>query len=307
MDNKKKLTKAVDIEVKDYKSISTTFSILDNWWSFNGGIIQGRLYYLTGSSGAGKTTFLTLLQSKMSGIKSSQYNRESTVDMVKSRNSNLDYHDNFYMDDESTFPTLEEYLEYAEKENFDMLIIDSARAAAHNIEGGSLAKEVAAIRMGLGWVKRTGKNIFFIGMVTKDDVFAGSNDIMHYCDAHIHLQFDKKNNERYMFFDQKNRDGNIGQKIYYNFREDGLGLNFFTEQEWATQKRGEKLDSVIQNSIENWISGWSSHKNFPKFKIELSKVQNDILNKHQISSQIEFQSKLLVEINLLANKFFFVD
>ena len=303
MTTQTKFAKAKDLKNVEFKAISTTYPLIDELFSLQGGMLEGRLIYITGSSGAGKTTFTLQLQSALKHIKSCQYNRESRVDMVKSRNPQFDYHDNLYMVDETHFSSLDEFLNDAEEEDFEFLIVDSLRASAHDMEGGKLQREIEALKLAQEWVKRTGKNIILIGMVTKDDDFAGSNDLMHYVDAHLHLQFDKKANERYMYFDQKNRDGHVQNRIYYFFNDQGI-LEFMSEEEWLTQKRNVKLHSMVQDTMEGWIKGWKNHPNYANFRKELSSAQKKVAKQGGFSSQTHFQSAMMVEIQQLVDKHF---
>lgn len=298
-----KFEKAIDLQEVEFQSISTTYPLLDELFSIQGGMLEGRLIYVTGVSGAGKTTLMLQLQSRWRQLKSCQYNRESRVAMVKSRNPQFEYHNNLYMVDETHFASLEEFLDDAEKENFDLLVIDSLRAAAHGMDGGKLQREINALMMAMEWVKRTGKNVLFIGMVNRDDEFAGSNDLMHYADAHLHLQFDKKANERYMYFDQKNRDGHVQNRVYYFFNDQGI-LEFMSEAEWLTQKRNVKLHSMVQDTMEGWIKGWKNHPNYSAFRKELSSAQKKVAKKGGFSSQTHFQAAMMVEIQQLVDKHF---
>jgi len=85
----------------------------------------------------------------------------------------------------------------------EFIIVDSLQTAASDIPGGKLEREVEAVRMLLKWAKETGGTVFVIGMVTKEEDFAGSQEAMQLVDAHLHLTFDKKANERYLEFQQK--------------------------------------------------------------------------------------------------------
>lgn len=296
------LTKAKDVENRIFESFSTTYDLIDEWWSFQGGILKGRVIYLTGSSGAGKTTFLTQLQSRLKSKKTGQYNCESPVSLVKSRNSKFDYHDNMFLDDAASVMTLEKYFKFAEEANLDLAIVDSLTASSQTIDEANA--ELIAAKMAMEWSQKTGGTVILIGMVTKEDVFAGSNKIMHYVDAHIHMQFDKEVNERYMYFDQKNRDGALHKKIFYQFREDGKGIEFFSEEEWLVRKRGVKMHELVQKTMQAFISGWKNHPNYNKFRNELSDAQNQLVKQGGFSNQTAFQAAIMVACNDLIDKHF---
>lgn len=303
MNLQSKFTKAKDLKQVNFKPVSTTYQLVDELFSFQGGMLEGRVIYLTGVSGAGKTTFTLQLQSAMEHVKSCQYNRESRVDMVKSRNPQFNYHDNLYMVDETDFNSLPDFLDASKEEGFDLLVIDSLRASAYGMEGGKLQREIEALRLAMDWVKETGKNIIFIGMVNRDDDFSGSAEMMHYVDCHLHLQFDKKANERYMYFDYKNRDGEVQKKLYYYFQENGW-LGFMNESEWMTQKLDLKMHDVVQVAMQNWIKGWENHPSYTSFKQELSSAQKKIAEQGDFSNQTQFQSIVMVQAQELVDKYF---
>ena len=68
--------------------------------------------------------------------------------------------------------------------------------------------------------------IIFIGQVTKDGTFAGSNKIKHAIDGHFHICFNSdKRSEMHgyrMFLTKKNRFGHAGQGMYYTLESHGL-------------------------------------------------------------------------------------
>ncbi len=79
------------------------------------------------------------------------------------------------------------------------------------------------------WAKKM-KNvvIIFIGQVTKNGIFAGSNKIKHAVDGQFHIDFDKdKRSSMYgcrRFSTLKNRFGHSGQCSYYELRKNGLNM-----------------------------------------------------------------------------------
>jgi len=135
------------------------------------------------------------------------------------------------------FLRLSLFLELTKENKTEFIIVDSLQTAASDIPGGKLEREVEAVRMLLKWAKETGGTVFVIGMVTKEEDFAGSQEAMQLVDAHLHLTFDKKANERYLEFQQKNRDGEVYKRLYYSFREDRKGVQFGHPQNgWCTNE-----------------------------------------------------------------------
>jgi len=96
-------TKVIDIPLQVFL---TEHNLLNDLFSFDGGIVKEQVYFVTGSSGAGKTTLFTQLQCELKSMKSAQYQRESSAGKVRSRNQNMDFHANAHLDDERSIPTL---------------------------------------------------------------------------------------------------------------------------------------------------------------------------------------------------------
>lgn len=300
---KQGLTRALDVKDLPLKSFKTPHPLLNKIFSHQGGPILEQVYFVTGSSGAGKTTFLTQLQCEMKDLKSAQYNRESTAGKIRSRNTNMDFHDNVFLDDEKSIPSFDDFLELTKQEGMDFIIIDSLQTAAADLEGSKLEREVEAIRKSVKWAKDTGGTVFIIGMVTKEEGFAGAQEIMQLVDAHLHLTFDKSSGERYMEFQQKNRDGEVYNRIYYSFREDGKGIKFHSPEEWMMKNNKYSLSEVVQNTIQSYLDGWKTHKNYGEFKQELG-AKHDGLLKQEFENQIQYQCALLMLINTGIEKHF---
>ena len=283
-------TRVVDVPLQVFQ---TPYSLLNDIFSHDGGVVKEQVYFVTGSSGAGKTTLLTQLQCELPHLKSAQYNRESSAGKVRSRNHRMDFHDNAHLDDEKSISTLESFLELTKQAKMDFIIIDSLQTAAADLPGGKLEREVEAIRMLIQWAKDTGGTVFVIGMVTKEEDFAGAQEAMQLVDAHLHLTFDKKANERYLEFQQKNRDGEVYKRVYYSFREDGKGVQFLSPSEWLVHKRGYTLANMVQESMQGYIDAWKNHDNYDGFKSEMQKKQNELV-KQGFDNQIEYQCSLLM-------------
>jgi predicted ATP-dependent serine protease len=283
-------TRVVDVPLQVFQ---TPHTLLNDIFSHDGGVVKEQVYFITGSSGAGKTTLLTQLQCELPHLKSAHYNRESSAGKIRSRNHLMNFHDNAHLDDEKSIPTLEAFLNLTREGKMDFIIVDSLQTAAADIPGGKLEREVEAVRMLIQWAKDTGGTVFVIGMVTKEEDFAGAQEAMQLVDAHLHLTFDKKANERYLEFQQKNRDGEVYKRVYYSFREDKKGIQFWSPSEWLVHKRGYTLANMVQTSMQGYIDAWKNHDDYDKFKAEMSKKQTELI-KQGFDNQIEYQCALLI-------------
>lgn len=285
-------TNVVDVPLSTFQ---TPYALINDMFSHDGGVVKEQVYFVTGSSGAGKTTFLTQLQCELPHMKSAQYNRESSAGKVRSRNHRMNFHANAHIDDEKTIPTLVSFLELTKQAGVEFIIVDSLQTAASDIPGSKLEREVEAIRMLIQWAKETKGTVFVIGMVTKEEDFAGAQEVMQLVDAHLHLTFDKKANERYMEFQQKNRDGEVYKRVYYTFREDGKGVRFHSPSEWLIHKQDYRLSDMLQKSFESYLDAWKNHENYNAFKNEMMAFQNELIKTNNFSSQIEYQFAMMMQ------------
>jgi DNA repair protein RadA/Sms len=237
------------IVVSSDPTIKTGVEKFDKWFSKAGGIVIGSAIYVSGTSGAGKTTLMVNLMKWLKNVKTSMYLREMEDRYVKQQTENIVFdHDNAFFVDVKKCPTFEDYMAELDVLKPKVVIIDSLQVIAKedydmkNIMGEDKAcyHIIKTLRK---WISENEATLILIGHNTKEGNFAGANTNIQMMDAHIDMVFDKKKNQRTMSWGQKNRKGPMGT-LYYVFGENAI--EFFSEEEWKFIK--EKV-----NFQENFI------------------------------------------------------
>ena len=88
------------------------------------------------------------------------------------------------------------------------------------------------------YIKKRNGVLFLVGHNTKEGEFAGKNTNMQMVDAHMVLEFDKKNNTRKIYWGQKNRKGPM-TSMFYEIH-DGT-IRYFNNDEYKT--------SAVEDSV----------------------------------------------------------
>lgn len=278
-----------EIESPEVSYLLTGIEKFDNFYSNEGGISWGSMNFVTGSSGAGKTTGLVELQTLIKAYKSALYQRESLGGQVRDRNKNQNFHDNCYITDGNLCPNLDMFMEEVDRMEVKILIIDSLQVVADDFMErfkGNEDKCIKHVYMSLlKWVQRTGGIVFLIGHVTKDDTFAGKNGIMQMMDAHLEFIYDEKNGENFCRFGQKNRLGQKGDgnRLFYQFKGDSNGIEFFTENEWRVIHQRKSFTEFLAPKMKDYVDAFKDKDGFKEFKAELRKKEREVLNDDNVS------------------------
>jgi len=261
--------------------LKTGIKKFDDFYSIKGGTGWGTMNYVTGSSGAGKTTVAAMLQSIIKDYKSAMYQRESLAIQVRDRNENLPFHKNSFIADSKSCPHLDNFMDEADKHDVKILIIDSLQVVAAdyvNEEGSEGKAEKRVYMMLLNWVQRTGGIVYLIGHVNKDDGFKGDNGIMQMMDAHLEFIYDEKSGESFCRFGQKNRLGLKGNdnRLFYKFRGNGNGVEFFTELEWNVVFQRKSVTNFLAPQMMGYIEAFKNENGYKEFKKEILKYQHEV-------------------------------
>ena len=276
----------------------------DKWFSKDGGVVIGSAIYVTGSSGAGKTTLMINLMKWLGSVKTSMYLKEMSKESTREQTSNIVFnHDNAFVSDEENCPTFDDYMEELEILKPKVIIIDSLQAIAQMdyadiSEDSACNKIVARLRK---YITKNNAILFLIGHVTKDDTFAGRNTIMQYMDAHMELIFHKKEKYRTISWGQKNRKGPMGT-LYYTFGKEGI--EFYTEGEWSIKNsEGRNLSSEVLKTIQDYLDTIDK-KNIKhsEFKSEYNKRSNEI-HKNYSDNELAYTMKLIELTQELTTKY----
>lgn len=292
------LTKSTTIKKRSYSVIDIPkHKQLSGLFSHKGGIFGENIVFLTGSSGAGKTTFILYLLSILKKNKTALYERESSAEKIRSRNEGLDYHNNFFIDDKESCETLEVFLKNAKDEKVDIICIDSLQACASDYENlgpnASVEKTFQTIK---DWVEETKGIAIVIGQVTKENEFAGKNVMLHYVDIHIEMIFDKKIDKRYIQIGKKQRDGNSVEKLFYKIKGNGKGFDFYEEKE-----NDFDFISDASNLLKRHIKLFSEKGWYPELVREIQEEQSAIIDSG--AKDFEFLSLMIKFVYETIEKF----
>jgi predicted ATP-dependent serine protease len=269
--------------------LHTGINKFDSFYSIKGGIGWGTMNYVTGSSGAGKTTVAAMLQSIIKHETSAMYQRESLGVQVRDRNENLGFHKNCFIADSKSCPHLDNFMAEADKHNIRILIIDSLQVVAADYleeEGSGSAAEKRVYMMLLDWVQRTGGIVLLIGHVNKDDGFKGDNGIIQMMDAHLEFIYDDKTGESFCRFGQKNRLGLKGNdnRLFYKFRGNGNGVEFFTEIEWRVIFQRRSIGEYLTPFMQDYVDAFKEKDNYKTFMKSLKKYQNELFDNDDVTN-----------------------
>ena len=286
--------------------VLTGISHLDNLLSVDKGF-QSAVIFMTGTSGAGKTTLAKLIQKTLVNTPTALYEREtSSKSVAKQTRRIVIEHENAMLCDETDYPTFMDFMNAVEEKGIKFIIIDSLQTAATDFERingmGENEAQMEVLNVLMSWKKRTGGTAILIGMVKKDGDFSGLNKIKHLADCHLHLVFNEKKNVRYMQT-TKNRD-NSTTKVYYEFVNTDEIVAFYTEKEFELKGKNYKFDDYLFTVVVEFIS--SIDKKHPSYKA-MSKEYNSrldfISNNRAGKSKIEVTIEIANLINEVTKKY----
>lgn len=269
-----------DVEISHEPVVKTEDPIVDNWFSREGGIVVGSAIYVSGTSGAGKTTKMVNLMKRLKNQVSSMYLREMESRHVKYQTSNIKFdHNNAYVCDASKCPTFDDYLKELDALKPKFVLVDSLQVIAlEDYALKNIMTEEAAcyhiIKTLREWCSANNATLFLIGHNTKDGNFAGRNTIIQMMDAHIEMVHDKKTDTRTMSWGQKNRKGPMGT-LYYIFGNDGM--EFFTEEMWNSRTQPMDFQQNFITFVSNYIKKLNpQNETHAKFLAEYNEAKKSI-------------------------------
>ena len=295
-----------EVKTRTEPSVMTGNGTIDKWWSKNGGIVIGSSIFLTGTSGAGKTTLSVFLMKILNEHRTALWSREMARDAVKEQTIRMNVdHDNAFIADDDTCPTFEQFIEALEHLKPKFVIVDSLQVVAKGAEfseDGESDAQFEIIQKLRKWIKDNDAVLFMIGHNKKDGEFRGDNTIMKMFDAHIEMIHHKKGDYRTMAWGQKNRKGPMGM-LYYEFVDTEIAMKFYTEDEWEIAKKQLSIISMINRTIESYLKAYYNNKNYKKFKVEFIKEYKSICKNN--NSDVDILSKVIPVISELSKKYFY--
>jgi len=293
-----------DIKVVNEKTIITGNQLFDKWFSKDGGIVPGSIIFVTGTSGAGKTTLMINLMNWLQNHKSSFYSREMSIGSLKQQVKDYNFKNNnaYFVDDEDC-PHINDYFNELNTIKPEIVIVDSLQAIA-SADFPEMSEEKASVivRQKLEqWCKANGSTLFLIGHNTKDNEFAGKNTNMQMVDAHMVLEYDKKSESRRIFWGKKNRKGPMGELFY---KIDNGAINFMENKENISNS---KTDVDFNQEFFEFISGYlekvkTSEKNDEIIKDELNDISDKLYDKFK-NDGYTYMVNLLPAIYHILNKY----
>jgi predicted ATP-dependent serine protease len=228
------------------ESLMTGKEDFDKWFSRDGGIVLGSAIYVSGTSGAGKTTLMTNLMTWLNQHVSAIYSREMLKQHLLKQVKHLVFNDNAHICDINDYDTFDLFMDEVRRMKPRVLIVDSLQVIAKEdyVMKDVCGEEKACYTIIKQLREYTSENdavLFLIGHNTKDGDFAGANSIMQMMDAHIVMVHDKKTNTRTMSWGMKNRKGPSDGVLFYSINDSQI----------IFQKDGE---NVIKSSYGSLLS-----------------------------------------------------
>lgn len=310
MNTEKKAILYSQIHENTDSSILTTNEMFNQWFSRYapdaekpkfGGMIRKSVIFVTGSSGAGKTTTLANIM-EWTPVSSVFYARECDLDEIKDQLSPFKVtNDKALFADVNIFPTFLDFMEYLYSSQPEIVSVDSLQAiATAEYRSMKMTKDDAAeyIRQELtNYIKKRNGVLFLVGHNTKEGEFAGKNTNMQMVDAHMVLEFDKKNNTRKIYWGQKNRKGPM-TSMFYEIH-DGT-IKYFNNDEYKTSavedsvlKVKEKKSTQKNINTDNitiltpkvmfglFIEQFKGHTQYSLFKSNAEKILKNTLSSYK--------------------------
>lgn len=287
------------IEALSEPTIKTGNRLFDEWFSRDGGIVPGTKIFVTGNSGAGKTTLMVNLMNWLKNTKSSFYSREMNVSAIKHQISGLEFdNEKAFFADELQCPHLNDYLKELDELKPQLVIVDSLQAIAQQ-DYPEIGEEKASVMVRLKiekWCKENDATLFLIGHNTKENEFAGKNTNMQMVDAHMVLEYDKKTNIRTIYWGKKNRKGPLGS---LNYRIVDGSVEFYKNNEGLCF--ADEFASFISGYLKNFEDGSEKIKQVKK---ELNEASNRLYEIHKdhyhgyVSQFIPVAYKIIRNYNL---------
>ncbi len=295
-----------NVELIETPSVKVGDSLLDNLFSSQGGIEWANLIFLTGTSGAGKTTLCKKLQSLISEYVSVFYSREMLSSLVKKQTLRLEItHKNAFIADSKDYPHFNTFMKMIEERgDVKILILDSIQRIAVDFIKDGMSREAAMRHIYdvlTEWKDRTNGIVILIGQLTKDGDFEGASFLKFDADAHVHMVFDDKKNTR-TIETTKNRMGKTG-KLYYEILDSSETLKFYTEKEFELRGKSFKFDNYLTKMVAEYFS--CIDKKSPAYKEFLKEYNSRVVaisNEQKGKTEFEITMAMATMINEVTKK-----
>lgn len=241
-----------DIQIPEilFHPTKTDTPELDNCFSEMGGVVPSCVTMVTGTPGAGKTTLMAVMGSRLVSPRPVVFlSYEMSDFQLKMQARKIPGFDKMLLVTQPFHKDLEKFegfLEMLKELNPSMVIVDSLQKMAGVMAGSFDKAQIYLAEKFTKFAKDTYIPVQLIGHVNKDGSYKGPTTILHEVDAHLHVSFDKELGER-IFKMGKNRFGGITDP--YIFRINNTGV--FIGQEWWDQSMAD--DTTAYESAKNAI------------------------------------------------------
>jgi len=296
-----------DVKIVKREGIHFGDPVFDKFISEHGGIVQGNMIALAGTSGAGKTTLCKKLQRDMPlDVESVFYALESRKGSVAGQTLRVKTGKNELICDEDTYPKWSQFMDYLYADKPALVIVDSLQHAAELLseENGKHKYQnyKQIIKDLYTWKDKTQGIVILIVQLNAKGEVEGPEATVFDVDCPIKLIADPKTKERYIECNKNRMGGATGTPIFYEFTSDDRIISFMTEDEWRVRKQGVSLSEMISNTMENFLSAYVNHENYSDFRSEWMKAYNKVYNESK--TDVEVTTKSIELLTSLSNKYF---
>lgn len=225
-----KPAKITEVKVGLVERFSTGFSEFDRVLGeeSKAGIVPGSVVLLSGDPGVGKSTILLQTALKLSSaskkvlyVTGEESEAQVTLRAKRLEKGSKNNQENLYV---LATSDIDLALEHAQKETYDLLVIDSIQT----MESGSVpgyAGSIPQVRHATGrlvaFAKSTNTPVMLIGHVTKEGMVAGPMMLSHMVDTVLYLEGEKMTGVRILRA-FKNRFGDTSEVGIFGMEEYGL-------------------------------------------------------------------------------------
>lgn len=234
-----------DIQIPEilFHPTKTDTPELDNCFSEMGGVVPSCVTMVTGTPGAGKTTLMAVMGSRLVSSRPvvflsyemSDFQLKMQARKIPGFNKMLLVTETFHKETEK----FEGFLEMLKELNPSMVIVDSLQKMAGVMPGSFDKAQIYLAEKFTKFAKETYIPVQLIGHVNKDGSYKGPTTILHEVDAHLHVSFDKEMGER-IFKMGKNRFGGITDPYIFRINNSGVYIG----QEWWDLNSGNNEDAL---------------------------------------------------------------
>ncbi len=255
-----------EIEIPEilFHPIKTDTRELDSAFSELGGITPSCVTMVTGTPGAGKTTLMSVMGSRLKTVRPVVFlSYEMSDFQLKMQARKIPGFENMlvvtepFHKDQVKFA---DFLEMLKELNPAMVIVDSLQKMAGVMPGSFDKSQILLAEKFTQFAKETYIPVALIGHVNKDGTYKGPTTIIHEVDAHLHISFDKELGER-VFQMGKNRFGGVSDPYVFRITNHGVYIG----EEWWNASASNTKDALssAREAVLNFKSASASQEVVP--------------------------------------------